>query len=103
MTTTSCDLFAFLEANVRQVQEDRRRAGGPAVDAVLRALELTSDEWSEEEAAAELAGLLGHKDLLVGQRHLLALLSVTPFAQRRGIRAARIMWSALDRSSASNG
>ena len=95
MTTSSGDLFAFLEADIA-----RTRGIEPDVavdlDPVLCASAMATDEWSPDEAAAELARLFTRDSLRAGQTRLLAGLAVTPFVCRRGIRAARLLWSALD-------
>src|SRR3954447_20752423 len=98
VTTSAGDLFSFLEADLVRTTSDRRPSRVTDPDPVRRALELATDEWSEGEAGEELAGLFGREELRVGRRRLFAALYRSPFLQLRGVRAARILGVALDRS-----
>lgn len=99
MSMSAGDLFAFLELDVAKVEHARPAMGATDGDPVLRALELATAEWSEVEAGAELARLHGRAEIRAGQTRLLAALCRSPFVEVRGIRAARVLWSALDQST----
>ena len=98
MATSFGDLFAYLEADVIQTQSMRPPPVPRGMDVILRALEIATDEWTEGEAGAELARLFRRDELWAGQTRLLGALQRSPLVQLRGIRASRVLWSALDQS-----
>jgi hypothetical protein len=94
------DLFRFLEA-------DLSRAGDVetvtcrcayAGDVLQRAAELANEEWSEEEAGAELARLSTRDALHGAQTRLISALFANRALDLVGIRMTRIIWKALDAS-----
>lgn len=65
----------------------------PRIDLVSRALELANDDWTEQEAAVELARLAegDRARLLEAYEQLVARLIGTSVVDRRGVRAARVV------------
>jgi len=95
MPDTSDDLFEFLEADLKSL----RPRGGEAArleDALPRAFELVSSEWTEVEAGQELARLCDYAALRNAQSTLMAAMLVSPIVLVREILAARALWVAID-------
>ena len=67
--------------------------GPPRVDLVARAFELANDDWTEQEAAVELARLAegDRARLLEAYEQLVAQLIRTTVVDRRGVRATRVV------------
>jgi hypothetical protein len=92
------DLFRFLEADLSSAGAlDTVAGGGEYPEEVLqRAAELANDEWSEEEAGAELARLSTRDALHAAQTTLIGALFANRALDLVGIRMTRIIWKALD-------
>ena len=89
------DAFAYWERTWTDVPP----GGVGVVDVLGRARELVNDEWSEAEAARELASLAAYDELRDTHIRLLAALLRTPFVDIPGIRVSRVIWAALDVSA----
>ena len=65
----------------------------PQIDLIARAFELANDDWTEQEAAEELARLAegDRARLLEAYERLVALLIRTAVIDRRGVRATRVV------------
>jgi hypothetical protein len=90
-------LFAYVDGTLVEV---RQRAEVDTVDgAILRALELANDDWTEGEAAAEMSRVTGASvAVLDGACHrMVGALARNPVTDVRGIRATRIVVAALRR------
>jgi hypothetical protein len=91
------DLFRFLEADLSSAGSLDTVPGGPGkpVDVLQRAAELVNDDWSEEEAGAELARLSTREALHAAQTRLISSLAANRALDLVGIRMTRIIWKAL--------
>ena len=88
-------ILAFLDSCFEESAGHGTRSAH--VDLMDRVLELTSREWRENEAGAELAWLAGYdsRRLDALHRQLVAGLIRNPFPDLIGVRASRITLSAL--------
>jgi hypothetical protein len=91
MTAPAADLFAFWEADLVKSQGRFEPSIAGALSPIGCALELAPPEWSEQEAGAELGRLFSRQELHAAESQLLAQLAHTPFLDKRGIRAARVL------------
>lgn len=90
------DLFGFLEADLSNAGNvDTVSGWDEPVDVLQRAAELANDEWSEEEAGAELARLSTPEALHAAQTTLISALAANRAVDLVGIRMTRIIWKAL--------
>jgi hypothetical protein len=90
------DLFGFLEADLSNSGNvDTVSGWDTPVDVLQRAAELANDEWSEEEAGAELARLSTPRSLQAAQATLISALAANRAVDLVGIRMTRIIWKAL--------
>ena len=92
------DLFRFLEADLSSAGDvhTATRLDDCQVDVLHRAAELANEDWSEEEAGAELARWSTRDALHAAQTKLISALFANRALDLVGIRMTRIIWRALD-------
>lgn len=90
-------LFTYVDGILVEVP---RRIEVDTVDgAILRALELANDDWTEGEAAAEMSRVTGGSVAVLDRacHRMTGALARNPVTDVRGIRATRIVLAALRR------